>query len=320
MPSLKRDVSKANDKTGFEPYDGPTPRKGLYRGLVKSMKIVKASTGRLGFNILVELAAEKGSPAAQYDGYPAFTRLWLGDSEQSQTREKQLYTALVGTPTVNLVYEADDDDKEIGKVTSINKKNPVGTAVIVELAADKYNGEDRIEGAGVLPLKKKDSSVVEDDEDEDDEDDLTESEDDEEGDEIEVPSEAELKKMPIKELRELGEELGVDTDEVKKKLDLVAAILERAEVLDEDEEEEEEEDDDLEDAEDEEEEDDEEEEEDDEDVAAQVRAELEELDRTALKARLKESNPEFKVLKRHTDEDLVEAILAAEVGEGEPPF
>lgn len=78
--------------------------------------------------------------------------------------------------------------------------------------------------------------------------------------------------------------------------------------------------------------DDEEEEEDDEEeddggYEARV-AELADLDRAALKAALKEADSEFKVLKKHSDDDLRAAILAAEFeadeegeeGEDEPPF
>lgn len=56
-------------------------------------------------------------------------------------------------------------------------------------------------------------------------------------------------------------------------------------------------------------------------------AELAALNRTELKAALKAANPDFKVLKKHTDDDLREAVLAAEFeaeedegGDSEPPF
>lgn len=91
---------------------------------------------------------------------------------------------------------------------------------------------------------------------------------------------------------------------------------------DEDEAEEEE----SEEAEEDEEEEDEAEEEDDDAEFEARQTELTALNRTEIKAVLKEADPEFKVLKRHTDEDLVNAILDIEYppvdgedGEG-PPF
>jgi hypothetical protein len=73
----------------------------------------------------------------------------------------------------------------------------------------------------------------------------------------------------------------------------------------------------------------EEDEEDEEDSDAEFQARslsLQAMDRTTLKAELKGLDPAFKVLKRHTDEDLVNAILDLEypeddeAGGDEPPF
>lgn len=98
---------------------------------------------------------------------------------------------------------------------------------------------------------------------------------------------------------------------------------------DEDEEAEDESDEDEEDADEDEEEEDgdeeeeeDEEEEDDEEYNERL-AELEALNRVALKKVLKTADADFKVLKSHEDSDLVEAILAAEFPEEaaeEPPF
>ena len=70
---------------------------------------------------------------------------------------------------------------------------------------------------------------------------------------------------------------------------------------------------------------DEAEEEDEDDGSARMLI-LSEMNRVALKKELVESNPDFKVLKKHTDDELREAIMTAEFGEAEeedgdePPF
>lgn len=315
MPSLKRDVTKAADNTGFEPYDGPTPPKGLYRGVIKTSRVRKAGTGRLGINVVVELKAAKGSNAEKFDGYPAFVDLWLGDEEALQTREKAFYKSIGASTAPNIVFDADDNDPETGKIKTIDGKKIENREVLVDLRTELYNDEQRVKADGIIKVKDAGKEApVEEQEDEEVEDDEIEEE------EIEVPSEADLKKMPLKDLRSLAEDFGVDTDEVKKKADIIAALLEIAAEDEDDEDEESDEDDDLEDAEDEDEEEDEEEEEeeeDEEDAEAVLREELSGLDRVALKKRLKSADASFSVKKSHSDDDLRDAIVAAEIDSDE---
>jgi hypothetical protein len=310
VPKLKRNVKNAPERTGFEPYDGPEPTPGFRRAVIKSAKVVESANGRPGFLVTAELEAKKGSQDAKFDGYPAFTRIWLGTEDSAPeallAREAAFYRAVTGKKNLADVDVVHEDSDGGGKITKINGVNPVGKAVLVELQYETYNGERRISSDGIYPAKADDVDADETESDEpeeepDEDEDLLESDDEE----IEIPSETELKKMPIADLRNLAEDLGVDTDEVKRKSDLIAAILEDPDEESDDEDEEEDEAE-LEDA-----EEDEEEEEDEDDG-------LDALDRTQLKALLKAEAADFKVLKRHTDEDLVAALR--DVRASEPPF
>jgi hypothetical protein len=312
VPKLKRNVKNAPERTGFEPYDGPEPTPGFRRAVIKSAKVVESANGRPGFLVTAELEAKKGSQDAKFDGYPAFTRIWLGTEDSAPeallAREAAFYRAVTGKKNLADVDVVHEDSDGGGKITKINGVNPVGKAVLVELQYETYNGERRISSDGIYPAKADDvdadeteSDEPEEEPDEDEDEDLLESDDEE----IEIPSEADLKKMSIADLRSLAEELGVDTDGLKK-AQLVEAILADPDEESDEEDEEEEDEAELEDA-----EEDEEEEEDEDDG-------LDALDRTQLKALLKAEAADFKVLKRHTDEDLVAALR--DVRASEPPF
>lgn len=330
MPAIKRNVSKAADTTGFEPYDGPTPPKGLYRAIIKSGKITKAKTGRDGIIIVAELEAVKGSNHAQYDGYPAFTRIYFGDEGEEilQTREKQFYKSLGLNPEkgdVSIVCDALEDG---GRIKTIGGKKIEGKEVLVDLREETYEGEPRTSSDGIMPVKKvttKDEPV-EDDEVEDDEDDLVEAEtedeeteDDEEDPEVAERTE-ELQALTLPALRKIAKALDLDPSGLKK-AEIVESILdaefpvEGDEEAEDEDDEDEESDDDLEDAEEEDEEDDE-----DEDEESTLRAELADLDRAALKKRISASEDGAKFKKSETDEDLRDRVVALEIGDTEPPF
>ena len=337
MPSLKRDVSSAPDRTGFEAYSGPTPKQqGLYRAEVKQFDYKKFKSGALGFRLLVELAAPEGNPRSEFDGYPQWVNIVFGDKEAMQAREKALYKAYGNTdgkPNIKL-GDGDVDNDDAVKVLAIDGKKTIGAFVKVDLQHDTYQGEARMTGdaiyrsiddapggTGVSAVKVEVAS------DEDDEDMM---EDGEEEVSFEERTD-ELKKMGIADLRKLATgDYDLDVKGLKK-AEVVEAILDQefgaaALTEDEDEEDEEVEIDDEED-ETEEEEDDEEEEEDEEDESEARLAELLLLDRTGIKAALKAADPAFKVLKKHTDEELAQATVDAEFGDegdddedGEPPF
>jgi len=206
--------------------------------------------------------------------------------------------------------------------------------VNVDVQLKMYEGERRPEVGGIYKYKEIDAptgvgrAAILDDEEEEDESDLMESEEaeGEEADEYDARAE-ELAGLGIPALKKIAKELEVGVSGTKDKL--VERILE-AEFAEEDEAEDEEEPEDADEAEEaeddepeddeEEEADDEEEEEDDEDEAAKAErvAELADFDRAALKKVLKEIASDFTVLKRHSDDDLRDKIVAVEFDEDLP--
>jgi hypothetical protein len=342
MPSVKRNVKSEVKKTGFEAYDGPEPTKrAIYRGKIKQLNFKEYNSGAQGFSMLIELEAEKGDPKdhAQFDGYPIWTNLVLGDKEAMQARESNFYAALGAKDEPAIVFE-DGDLKGGVKVTSIGgKKNLIDAVVNADIKLAMYEGNLRPEVDGIykfteggikpkFPSAAEQATDTEEDEDEVDTE-VEETEEDDEDAEVAARQE-ELEAMTLAAIRKVAK--GHDIVTLKKTKDeLVEAVMDveypvaeddepMATAADEDDEEAEE--DSEEEAEDDEEEDEEEEEE-DEDLDASAedtrKAELAELDRTALKKLLKDLNPAFKVFKTTEDAALRDAIIAAEFG-SETPF
>lgn len=330
MPSLKLNVD-TKAKSGFEPYDGPeVPTGNGYEAVIKKVALKKSKTGNMYFNVVLELQT-KDKERVKYNGAPVFHRIMIMDSESQQARLGMFMEAITGANKAeqSVVYEGGEDEISSSagaKVTKIGGKNPVGKVVKVDV---RYNNDgdygrqmnpDNLRKAGPVSSDDdidEDDIDVEEDEDEatsaesaDSPDEADEDETDEDDDLTEDERRAELKKLPIKELRELAEE----TEEIEtkglKKADLVEAIVAWEFDLNEDDEDADED----EDSEDEEDEPDEDEESDEEDEDEDEDDPYTEMDRGALKAEIKKRNPEFKVLKRHTDDDL------REVARNLPPF
>lgn len=332
MPSIKRSNVKAEEKkTGFESYDGPEPHKrGMYRSQIKQASFKQFKSGAQGFVLLVELEAQKGDPKdhAQFDGFPLFTNLVLGDKEAMLTRESNFYAALGVKDGPAIVFE--DGDLEDGvKIKTIGGKSPLGIYVNADIKMGSYNGETRPEVDGIYKLRELTTATkptaieADEDEEEEEDEDLLESDEAEEAEEEQTAEEreAELNGASLADLRKLAkEDYDIKTVGLKKP-DLIAAIIDYefgSEVLADDEEDEEEPDE--EEVEEDEEEEAEEEEEDD-DERAERESELAATDRNGLKRIIKGLLPDFKVFSKTTDDDLREAILAEEFGDNEEtPF
>lgn len=323
MPSVKRTGVKAAEvKTGFESYDGPEPTKrGMYRARISIFQFKQFRTGSQGFKIQVILEAAKADPKdhKQFDGYPQFANIVFGDKEAMITRENNLYAALGLKDEPTIVYD-DKGDLEDG----IDVKTLGGKAlaalkklyVNVDLKP-RRDGQEGMEVDGIYKLKEvagTAKTAIATDESEEDED-LLEDEGEDEADEEESRAD-ELAGAALPDLRALAKEYGIKTVGLKKDAIIDLIIDHEADLPEGDEEEE---DDEVEEDEVEEDELDDEAEEDDERSARAE--ELEALDRMKLKVVLKKLSPEFQVLKRHTDYDIREAILAEEFGaEDETPF
>lgn len=343
MPSIKSrmpsGIKSQEVKTGFEAYDGPIPdKRGFYRAKITSMKWGKNSGGSYGFSIVANLEAASGDPKdhAQFDGMPMFSHSIITETadgsalkEGSVNNLSNLYAALGAKDDPDVIVAKGDPDESKLDVLKVDGKNPVGRYINIDLGFETYNGERRPTISGIFADKsdsgpskagKSASKFVADEEEPEDEDESDLTEDDEEF----AAREEELNAMTLAKIKAVAKELKVTG---KNKAELIDAILDAefpedgAAALDEEDEEEDDEVDEEE-VDDEEEDDEEEDEEEDEedDGRAEREEELSGFNRVALKKILAEVDSSFRVLKKHSDDDLREAILAAEFDEDETPF
>lgn len=319
MVAIKRSGVKSEEKkTGFESYDGPEPsRPGMYRARIVSNKYKRFKANAEGVQneglvVSVVLEAQKGDPKkhAQFDGWPTTTNLVFGDKEMMLARESNYYAALgvKDEPNIDIVSNKADALEAGTKVNKIGGKDPVGLYVNVDLKPDTYNGVQRLAVDGIYKFRDSVKFETSDDADDDEDDeDLLDDEDGEEGDEEYDARAEELAGETLASLRSTAKELEITTTGLKKD-GLIEAILaaEFEEVDDEEEDDEAEE------------EDADEEEEDDEYDEETRREELADLDRVELKKILRDLDSSFTVLKKHSDDDLRDAIVSKE--QDETPF
>jgi hypothetical protein len=328
MPSVKRTGIKSKEvKTGFESYDGPEPTKrGMYRSKIVQAIWIQFSTGAVGFKLMLELEAQKGDPKdhAQFDGYPIWTNLVLGEKEAMITRENNFYAALGVKDEPSIVFEPGDVTDGV-KIKTIGGKNPVGQYVNADIKLGKYQGETRPEVDAIYKLREIVSAKVatepieDEDEEADEDEDLLETSEDAEAEEMTRDErETELNGSSLADLKSLAtSDYDLDIKGLKK-AGIVSAILdyeyEPGALSVDDEEEEEEPEEEVEEAE-------EEEEEEDDDERSERESELAATDRNGLKTIIRGLLPDYKVFKTTTDDALREAILAEEFGDGEEtPF
>jgi hypothetical protein len=318
MPSvIKRKTSHVAPST-FTVYAGDDPRPGGYRGVIKQVDIVKSKGDNLMLRPVIELKAQAGSEKAKYDGYPVFPNIVLTDTEANVQREQAFYMAVCGKQDADITADGTPEKFKAGdgqkcKVTKIGGVNPVGKVVNVRLtmsaASDEY--PSRLECNMVFAASDGGSIPVETDDVDDIEGDVEDADEYEEDD---------LLKLGLPALRKiLVEEFGVakeDAAALKKKADLVSEILEAQAGDDEEEDDEEAEEEEAED--DEEDEDEDEEDDEEEDKEAELREEFGAFNRVQLKAEISKRKPDFKFLKSHTDEALLEK--AVELALEDPPF
>lgn len=322
MPSLKRSVGSAPDRTGFETYAGPDiVKQGLYEGVVKQCTLRKAASGNLMFNVLVELDDKSNEYRATTVGFPAWGRIVLVDKEANLAREKAFYRAITGNQNiddVNVIYDGDDDAVESrsgAKVTKIGGKSPIGVRVKADIRDDNYEGQARSVLDSIYPLGKPTAGKVDEEVEETEEVDESVEEVDETEDEAteteqtEEQREAELKALGVAALRKIADTAGLESKGVSK-ADLISSILDE-EFGEPDEESDDE---------------DEDEEEDEEETTEVVqepsaeeklRANLAGLDRAALKALIKGMDSGAKFKTSQTDDDLRDLIVSLELSSDE---
>jgi hypothetical protein len=153
MPRIKRSVSSAPDQQAAAVYEGPDVPDGTYAGILRFMKYRESRQKKTPFwNTLVVLdSKDKGGSTAKYDGYAAFTEVYMIDgSEVNESREKSLYTAIAGKSDVEVIT----DDKVPGDpvVTKVGGVSPNGVRVYVQLKTerdDEYGARQR--GVWIYP-------------------------------------------------------------------------------------------------------------------------------------------------------------------------
>lgn len=151
MPKLTRKTSHVDARKPFGVYDGPEPDPGTYLGVIRSVGLRTFDSGTQAINVLVELEAKPESPAKKYDGYPAWTKLFLGEHEAQIARENSFYQAVSGKSDVDVVFD-DKSDKKEPPITKIGGVSPVGKKVRVQLKlGNEYQGRRSIEGDSIYP-------------------------------------------------------------------------------------------------------------------------------------------------------------------------
>lgn len=279
MVQMKVDATGVDPtkSSGFEPYEGPVPKPGVYAAVIQSVRIRISQAGNPYFNVLYVLDNQETAEKQACKGAPVFDKVVPGESDIQKERLGKFIHTVCNKVKANVDH---DEVTDGGKVNKIGGKDPVGTKVRLVVAREMYNGEAQAKVTDVFQWPKDKDWPTGEFEDEE----LEESEDDETEDD--------------------------DTEEEPEE--------------DDDEVEDDEEDDD-------EEEEDDEEDEEDEDGFEERSAELEGLDRAALK-NIAKSDYDLKVLKKHTEEDLRNMILDHEFpaegeedddeedGDDKPPF
>lgn len=322
MPSVKRAVKSQEVKSGFEAFDGPPiTRRGFYRAKIRAIKYRVFKSDADGLYVFAVLEAAKGDPKKhkQFDGMPISVNLVFGDAEALLNRESNFYAALGLADNPAIVFPAGDPKSGTGlDVSSLGGKKLaqlLETVVNLDIKLSTQEGyEGNAEVDGIYKYKDVAMSAGDADEDdadetEDDEADITEDDEAEEADESDeaegddeyAEEEARLNGLALPALRNEAKALGITLAGLKKD-GLVEAILEATFTDEEEADEEEEEDDEAED-----------------DGRGAREEELGTLSRAELKVIIKNLQPDFTVLKRHEDSDLVAAIIDSEFGE-ETPF
>lgn len=247
MPKTKFGVgSDVSTKSGFGPYEGPLPKPGVYYDVELKQCAMKISqAGNLYVNTLWEVSG------GECEGYPAWHRVVPGESEIQKTRVAQFMQAVCGKNEEDIVHDNPEDG---GKVTKIGSKNPIGTKarMTFQRKPDTRNavpGEEPpmiAEPNDLYPLK----DVPKQRKAADSEDDpwataAPASTDDDEVEEEEGfgATYEEASKMSLKELKALGEDWGIDEEDLPKtKAKALAHLVEEGIVEPEQEGEDEEED------------------------------------------------------------------------------
>jgi hypothetical protein len=171
------------EEDDFEPYDGPTPPKGVYQARIKSAKLTESSNGNNMIKVLL-IVDGKASGKPKYDGAPIWDN--VVDTPQTAFRVKQF---LKGIDATMKDWDRTTCDDEGGSL-KIGRVRPEGLLVRISTKLEEYEGDHNAKIDRYLPPKDEEPEEEYDEEDEDDVADV-EYDEEEEGDEEEEVDEDE---------------------------------------------------------------------------------------------------------------------------------
>lgn len=212
MGQLKHNISAppeklADAKPSFKAYNGPTPPKDIYKGVIRQLKVPaqKNKNGDYMIRGMVEIVEKDGSRKAKYNGYAIWFRQNISD--QGAPYVNQMLDSISGGDAKyraafwKLFVATDENDK----VTKIGGKRYADGVLEVVVAAkdgqDQHGARQLEIGAWLTSTEaenfESDAGTSDDEDDEDDveleieDEDEDESEDEETDDEDEDEEEAE---------------------------------------------------------------------------------------------------------------------------------
>lgn len=164
------------EEDDFEPYDGPTPPKGVYKARIKTAKLTESSNGNNMIRVLL-IVDGKASGKPKYDGAPIWDN--VVDTPQTAFRVKQ-FLAGIGATSKDWARTTSDDE---GGNLKIGRIRPEGMLVRLSTKLEEYEGDHNAKVDRYLP--PKDEEPEDEEEYDEEEEDVEEEDDEEESDEEE---------------------------------------------------------------------------------------------------------------------------------------
>lgn len=153
------DNAKSNE---FTPYAGPIPKGGLFRFIVKQMKVGDSKGGNPMLTTIMELDGSWKPAHKKFDGCPLFDYMPVIKSTAFRTKA---FCEAFGLTSREFTTGIITDEN--GKVTKLaSAGDPAGLEVYVNVAyqaaTDEYSEKIRLNGTGYLPVDDAPDDEAED--------------------------------------------------------------------------------------------------------------------------------------------------------------
>ncbi len=144
MPKVIVDVTNVPD-SDYQTYDGPTPRKGLYKALFNKAWWTKTKDGKKTMVKVLFLLDTDNESKKQFNGYP----VWHNVTYEASTmwKMKELFTALNAGAKAAIDYEG-----EKGEISRIGRAIPGKTWLLIHGVDGSWKGQPRLEVDTLAPL------------------------------------------------------------------------------------------------------------------------------------------------------------------------